>query len=53
MMAHMPHEKWRERGTLPWYGLDFSLEDLVVLFLFEHKREAVAQIMQAQHLAAS
>lgn len=49
LMALIPSEKWRERGTLPWYGPDFSLEDFVVLFLFEHKREAVAQIMQANH----
>jgi len=49
LMAHIPHPRWRERGTLPWYGPDFSLEDFVVLFLFEHKRETVAQIMQASH----
>ena len=49
LMTLMPGRKWRERGTLPWYGPDFSLEEFVVLFLFEHKREAVAQIMQANH----
>ena len=49
LIAQVPREKWREVGTVPWYGPEFSLEDFVVLFLFEHKRGYVAQIMQSRH----
>jgi len=49
LMTHIPTEKWRERGTVPWYGPDFSLEDFVVLFLFEHKRDFISWIMQSSH----
>lgn len=45
LMSRIPSAKWYERGTLPWYGSDFSLEDFVVFFLFGHKRKIVAQIM--------
>jgi hypothetical protein len=49
LLSHVPSEQWRQPGTVPWYGPDFSLEDFVVLFLFEHKRDYIAHIMKANH----
>lgn len=37
-------ETWRATGTLPWYGLQYSLDDLVVYMYYGHKREHSAQI---------
>jgi uncharacterized protein (TIGR03083 family) len=37
-------ETWRQIGTLPWYGADYSLDDFVVYTSYGHKREHCAQI---------
>lgn len=37
-------EKWREVGTLPWYGKEYALDDYVVYAFYGHKREHTAQI---------
>lgn len=37
-------ETWRENGTLPWYGAQYSLEDYVVYQFYGHKREHCAQV---------
>jgi hypothetical protein len=35
----IPPERWREVGTIPWYGDAYSLEDLAVYQQYGHKRE--------------
>ena len=43
--AHaMPPERWREVGTIPWYGAEYSLDDLVVYQMYGHKREHDPQL---------
>jgi len=37
-------DTWRQVGTLPWYGADYALDDLVVYMSYGHKREHCAQI---------
>ena len=32
-------ETWRRVGTIPWYGPEYSLEDLVVYRVYGHVRE--------------
>ena len=42
--SQIPGEVWRTPGTLPWYGLEYSLDDLIVYQDYGHKREHSAQI---------
>ena len=35
---------WREVGTIPWYGPEYSLDDLVVYQQYGHKREHDPQL---------
>ena len=47
VMAHaraLPAERWREVGTIPWYGQEYSLDDLVVYQMYGHKREHDPQL---------
>jgi hypothetical protein len=37
-------EVLRQNGTLPWYGMDYSLDDVIVYMYYGHKREHSAQI---------
>ena len=37
-------EAFRQVGTLPWYGMDYSLDDVIVYMYYGHKREHSAQI---------
>ena len=37
-------EVWREVGTIPWYGPQYSLDDLVVYQMYGHKREHDPQL---------
>lgn len=37
-------ETFEQEGTLPWYGEQYDLEDLVVYAFYGHKREHGAQI---------
>jgi Mycothiol maleylpyruvate isomerase N-terminal domain len=37
-------ETWREVGTIPWYGAQYSLDDLVVYQQYGHKREHDPQL---------
>jgi hypothetical protein len=37
-------EVWREVGTIPWYGPQYSLNDLVVYQQYGHKREHDPQL---------
>ena len=37
-------ETWREVGTIPWYGPEYCLNDLVVYTMYGHKREHDPQL---------
>ncbi len=46
-MALLPRitaERWRETGTIPWYGPEYALDDLVVYLMYGHKREHAPQL---------
>lgn len=43
----LPIERWREVGTIPWYGPEYSLDDLVVYQQYGHKREHDPQLSAA------
>jgi hypothetical protein len=42
--AEIPATKWSEVGTIPWYGPEYSLEDLCVYQVYGHKREHEPQL---------
>lgn len=44
LLARIPINQRRLRGTLPWYGPEYSLEDFIVYNFYGHKREHSAQI---------
>jgi hypothetical protein len=44
LAARIPVETFRQTGTLPWYGMDYSLDDFIVYTQYGHKREHSAQI---------
>jgi hypothetical protein len=44
LAARLTPETWRENGTLPWYGAEYSLDDFIVYTFYGHKREHTAQI---------
>jgi hypothetical protein len=37
-------ETFRQTGTLPWYGMEYALDDFIVYSYYGHKREHSAQI---------
>jgi hypothetical protein len=37
-------ERWREVGTIPWYGPEYSLDDFLVYIEYGHKREHAPQL---------
>jgi len=41
----IPEAKYRENGTIPWYGPEYCLDDFIVYTSYGHKREHSAQIM--------
>jgi hypothetical protein len=41
-------EVLRQNGTLPWYGTDYSLDDVIVYMYYGHKREHSAQVAAFQ-----
>lgn len=50
VMTHaraLPPERWREIGTIPWYGAEYALDDLVVYQMYGHKREHDPQLSAA------
>lgn len=54
LLTHIPAERRRLSGTLPWYGEDYDLEDFIVYTFYGHKREHCAQIeMFQEQLAAA
>ena len=44
LAAQIRPEQFRETGTLPWYGMGYSLDDVIVYMYYGHKREHSAQI---------
>lgn len=40
----IPPETFAKPGTIPWYGVQYSLDDLIVYMYYGHKREHCAQI---------
>ena len=44
LAPRIPAERWREVGTIPWYGPDYALDDFLVYTQYGHKREHGPQI---------
>lgn len=44
LAQRIPAETWTAVGTLPWYGMEYSLDDYIVYAYYGHKREHSAQI---------
>lgn len=44
LAAQIPAETLRRTGTLPWYGVEYALDDFIVYAFYGHKREHCAQI---------
>jgi uncharacterized damage-inducible protein DinB len=44
LISKIPDASLRQTGTLPWYGVDYSLDDVIVYMYYGHKREHSAQI---------
>jgi hypothetical protein len=44
LAARIPVETFRQTGTLPWYGMEYALDDFIVYTQYGHKREHSAQI---------
>ena len=43
-VADMPAELVGQVGTIPWYGMEYALDDFIVYANYGHKREHAAQI---------
>ena len=48
LAATIPPETFRKNGTLPWYGTNYALDDVIVYMYYGHKREHSAQIAAFQ-----
>lgn len=48
LIAQIPAETLRQVGTIPWYGADYALDDLIVYQYYGHKREHSAQVSAFQ-----
>lgn len=44
LVGRIPADTWREVGTIPWYGPEYSLDDLLVYSVYGHKREHGPQL---------
>ena len=44
LTAVISAERLREPGTMPWYGAEYAINDLIVYQYYGHKREHGAQI---------
>jgi DinB superfamily len=44
LLVNIPSETLRQTGTLPWYGMEYALDDVLVYMYYGHKREHSAQI---------
>jgi hypothetical protein len=50
LISGISTEVLRQNGTLPWYGMDYSVDDVIVYMYYGHKREHSAQIAAFQDL---
>ena len=44
LITRIPVETFRQTGTIPWYGMEYALDDYIVYAYYGHKREHSAQI---------
>jgi hypothetical protein len=44
LLVNIPSETRSISGTLPWYGREYALDDVLVYMYYGHKREHSAQI---------
>ncbi len=44
LVAQISEETIRQPGTLPWYGMEYALDDYIAYAYYGHKREHSAQI---------
>ena len=44
LIAQVPEETRRQTGMLPWYGVQYALDDFIVYAFYGHKREHCGQI---------
>src|SRR6266487_5955794 len=44
LVTRIPVETFRQAGTIPWYGIEYALDDYIVYAYYGHKREHSAQI---------
>ncbi len=44
LARRIPTDVWREVGTIPGYGAEYSLEDMLVYTMYGHKREHGPQL---------
>ncbi len=44
LIVRIPEERRRQPGTLPWYGTEYALDDVIVYMYYGHKREHSSQI---------
>jgi hypothetical protein len=44
LAARVPAETWATVGTIPWYGPQYALDDLLVYTMYGHKREHAPQL---------
>ena len=44
LLVNIPSETRSISGTLPWYGMEYALDDVLVYMYYGHKREHSAQI---------
>jgi len=44
LVRGIPVETLRQAGTIPWYGMEYALDDYIVYAFYGHKREHSAQI---------
>jgi hypothetical protein len=44
LAERVPAERWTEVGTIPWYGPEYALDDLLVYAMYGHKREHAPQL---------
>jgi len=50
LLAKLSPAQLRKVGTIPWYGKEYALDDLIVYLNYGHKREHGAQISQFKEL---
>ena len=44
LAARIPAETWSAVGTIPWYGPQYALDDMLVYTMYGHKREHGPQL---------